>query len=87
MKSPKKKKSREKNAEIDFPDQGDLKIEDLRREDLGVARRVQRDWEWGLDEFYLSNHGTQSNSYIHVNEKHYNAMGEYDMLGLPPGDS
>jgi len=49
---------------------------------------AQRDWEWGLDEFYyLSNHGTQSNSYIHVNEKHCNAMGEYDMLGLPPGDN
>ena len=41
---------------------------------------AQRDWEWGLD-IYIFNHGTQSNSYIHVNEKHYNAMGEYDMLG------
>ena len=30
MESPKKEKSREKNAEIDFPGLGDLKIEDLR---------------------------------------------------------
>ena len=44
---------------------------------------AQRDWEWGLDGYYtLSNHGTQSNSYIHVNEKHYNAIGEYDIFGL-----
>ena len=29
--------------------------------------------------------GIQSNSDNHVNEKHYNAMGEYDMLSLPNG--
>jgi hypothetical protein len=38
VESPKKKKSREKNAEIDFPELEDLKIEDLWRKDLGVVR-------------------------------------------------
>ena len=84
MESPKKEKSREKNAEIDFPGRGDLKIEnDLRSCFRGCAMTwcAQRDWEWGVN-IYLFTRGTQSNSYIHVNEKHCNAMGEYDMLSL-----
>ena len=36
MESPKKKKSREKNAEIDFPDRGDLKIEAVWRDYPGL---------------------------------------------------
>ena len=48
---------------------------------------AQRDWEWGVDKFTYQLMGPNQNSYIHVNEKHCNAMGEYDMFSLPPGDS
>ena len=96
VESPKKEKSREKNAEIDFPELEDLKIEDVWWDDLGVARWLkwsplkgcaQRGWEWGVNKFYLFTHGTQLLYVIMWMINTYDVMGEYDMLSLPPGDS
>jgi len=42
VESPKKEKSREKNAEIDFPGLGDLKIEVVWRDYLGLCDDLVR---------------------------------------------